>query len=586
MKVATKLTLPKEFLAKALLAKSTPLYAKESRFKGFSYEEDIYPQARLAFQDYNRLYDTNEKFTEYFARDLNRRNPQLLKQIATETPVGETQIQAGQETETEQAAPVGSSAGASAGGMPAGIPSLGSSASYRPSGRVVYNVPHAEQPEKPKIDIANRYGKVAEEPSKTIFTETKGGTITEHPIGPSSAPLKSTTPETPTIHLANSSGVVTKEQGLKAETPQPKLVIASKSGVVAEAPPSKIFIARSDGTVLREHAIKPMSRFSAFRSKVGGKIGGAAKAGLETANPFLRRAGNGLVNSLSSIVNPGGIGGGTGSRSILGRVSRFGRGGGGRSIESLARKAKKRTGLMFAFGVLGFMMLVGMIAVSGTPSTDETTITPDTSTPPAPTAPCTDGDYKTCLLANYKLDFQSGFPDSFLQMTYQALSSTETIAPKFKNLIHNSCPTIVIAPTTGTSHVSGCTANLKTTISQLTLIHELSHVIHNSNPSYYEGIITQARALDSAYWEGGFLTYYSKYASRPTDFSTNCYSYSTGEPYLLDEEFAESVTYFINSKDSEINMGPGCSVKWSGSNPYQEGARYQGHYNLIKGILR
>ncbi|OGE65089.1 hypothetical protein A3I48_01420 [Candidatus Daviesbacteria bacterium RIFCSPLOWO2_02_FULL_36_7] len=470
-----------------------------------------------------------------------------------------------QEVPSEQAAPVGQSAGSAAGGMPE-MPSAPSiSFGSRGSQSLIHNIPHVPEPET-KIALANKSGAV----------------VGEATITPTSTTIRGTAPETSKLYTANSSGVITGERGLKAETPQPKLVIANKSSVVAEAPPSKIFIARSDGTVLREHAIKPMSRFSAFRSKMGGKITNAARIGLEKANPFLKRAGNGLVNSLSSIANPGSMGG-AGSRSIFGKVSRFGRGG-GRAVSSAGKTIKKSRGLLALIGILGFVMLTGAIAISGTPSTGEAVpITPPGNN--APTAPCTNGDYKTCLSTNYKLAFQPGFSDSFLQMAYQALSSTETIAPKFKNLIHNSCPTITVAPTTNTSHISGCTANLKTTINQLTLIHELSHIIHNSNPSYYKGIITQARTLDSADWEGGFLTYYSKYASRPDDFKINCYPESTGEQYLLDEEFAESVTYFINSNTNEINMGSGCQTKWS-DNPYQKGNRYKGHYNLISEILK
>lgn len=111
--------------------------------------------------------------------------------------------------------------------------------------------------------------------------------------------------------------------------------------------------------------------FSAFRSKVGGKITNAAKIGLEKANPFLGRAGNKLINNLSSIVNPGGMGGvGGGSRSIFGRFSRFGRGG-GRAVSSAGKTVKKSRGLLALVGVLGFMILVGGIAISGTSSTGE-----------------------------------------------------------------------------------------------------------------------------------------------------------------------------------------------------------------------
>lgn len=301
---------------------------------------------------------------------------------------------------------------------------------------------------------------------------------------------------------------------------------------------------------------------------------------------------NGINKAISSINNFGGgtAGGITGSRSIFGKVGKFSRGG-GRAVSSLGKTVKNSRGLLALIGVLGFMMLVGVIAISGTPSTGEAVpITPPgNGTLPAPTVPCTDGDYKTCLYDNYKLEFRPGtnisFSADFLQMTYQAMQSAELVAPKFKERIHDACPVITAVPTNTTSHVATCTLNLKPTIGKVAFIHELGHVIRNSNPSFYDGIIKQARVLDASYWEGGFLTYYSKFASTPDDFKTNCYPESTGGTYLLDEEFAESVTYFINKDDNEINMGPGCSVKWA-DNPYQGGNRYKGHYNLINNILK
>lgn len=99
--------------------------------------------------------------------------------------------------------------------------------------------------------------------------------------------------------------------------------------------------------------------------RLGRGISGAIKTGLETANPFLGRLGNGLVSGLTNIANPGSTGG-AGSRSIFGKFGRFGRGS---RTSSVVKSAKKRTGLLFLIGILGFMMLVGGLAITGSNQT-------------------------------------------------------------------------------------------------------------------------------------------------------------------------------------------------------------------------
>lgn len=75
--------LSKAVLAKALRDKTTLQYANKSNWGIYSYDEVIYPQARLSFPEYDKLYSNNEEFTKYFVRDLNNKNPKLLQKIST-----------------------------------------------------------------------------------------------------------------------------------------------------------------------------------------------------------------------------------------------------------------------------------------------------------------------------------------------------------------------------------------------------------------------------------------------------------------------------------------------------------------------
>lgn len=95
-KVATSATLSPKILARALLDKNTPRYANEDKWGHYSYEDVIYPQARFAFPQYNRLYPTNEEFTKYFARDVYRKDPKLLEIINPKEGGEETITQAEQ----------------------------------------------------------------------------------------------------------------------------------------------------------------------------------------------------------------------------------------------------------------------------------------------------------------------------------------------------------------------------------------------------------------------------------------------------------------------------------------------------------
>lgn len=484
----------------------------------------------------------------------------------------------------EQTVPIGTTTNTSAGSMPFGIPSTGT--------------PSA--PRAPRIIIADKT-------TPPVSGKTGG-------IG-----LGTATTNKSSMLEANRVGPATaKAARLQAEsrTVSPETTSLPVDNVPKKDLPQGIKGWRAESTAIRQPEPASLSRFnfSAFNSRVS-NLAKKVQNFTSPAGPFLKvnlnRVGNGLKNMF------GGIGRGiagpglTGTANVLGKTGLGAINYGGNFLNNLSNsrlkfsnnlrgagsvvsQAKSRGGLVFVLGILGFMLLVGGIAISGTTPTGEAApVTPpgtSPTTPLPPSAPCTSGDYKTCLYDNYKLEFRPGtnisFSADFMQMTYQAMQSAEEVAPKFKNLIHTSCPVITAVPTNTTSHVATCTLNLKPTIGKVAFIHELSHLIYNSDPNKYKDIIKQARVLDASYWEGGFLTYYSKFASSPDDLRINCYPESTGGTYLLDEEFAESITYFINKDDKEINMGSGCSVKWTDVNPYQGGNRYKGHYNLISGILK
>lgn len=345
--------LSRALLAKALLDKTTRQYAEKPTWGPYSYDKDIYPQARLAFPEYNKLYSTNEEFTKYFVRDLNNKNPKLLQKISAGVVTKEDQVLIDQfnqvataeqvaaepqQAEAQQAQPVGTATGIPFGGM--GLPTVPSIPSS-PRIRVVHKVPQA-QVEGQKLFVADSSGTVVG------VKEITPTSVRSVPQGPSE------------FHITDRYGNIVETYSKEPQKPPgtAKLYTQDKSGII------------------REHSVKPPSRFSAFRSSTGsafrkvqnfasplgpsikkglGGIGrgitGLGRAGLGAATPALGRMGNGLLNGIQRISQPGGIGGG--------------------GISKLSKSSNK-----LAFGLVGglmlFVLLSGVIGgLGGTTPTGE-----------------------------------------------------------------------------------------------------------------------------------------------------------------------------------------------------------------------
>lgn len=78
----------KKFIVDALVWKANPQYNKPDYY-GYHYEKFVYPWARRLFPEYSRLYKTNEEFTKYFTRDLNRKDPRLLEVLNEPSRAGD-----------------------------------------------------------------------------------------------------------------------------------------------------------------------------------------------------------------------------------------------------------------------------------------------------------------------------------------------------------------------------------------------------------------------------------------------------------------------------------------------------------------
>lgn len=163
------------------------------------------------------------------------------------------------------------------------------------------------------------------------------------------------------------------------------------------------------------------------------------------------------------------------------------------------------------------------------------------------------------------------------------------MAPKFKGLIHQQCSLITLDPTQGISHADSCTIPLSfgsgEKFFKFLLIHELGHKINTTEHRFNKAVISArtADASEDTQKYNGFLSYYSENAASDPD--TIC---GDGDNMgnRADEEFADSVAYYINSATEEQNIKYGqCGVKWP-DNPFNEGKRYKQHYELMTNILK
>ncbi len=556
VKVATKLTLSIIDLTRALVAKKTPGYANADKWGIYSYEDVIYPQARLAFPTYNKLYDSNAEFTNYFVRDLNKKDSQLVKIIGEKNVekiligVSETEGEVYGEAVPEQTA--GAAAldqgvsGESPSTMAGGIPFGGGISGTAPARRIIRIIPHAQEAAKSDLVVANKSGVVREagDPSKLVKTTRSGAII---------------------------------EPGQRST-----LVTANSSGVVREAPPSKIFIANKSGVVTGVRNIKSPSWLKTFGSNA--QI---------FAKKNLGRIGSGLGEML------GGIGRGIGGPALNGLYNLSGKAGGG-VLSTVGRlpgfSGPKPGGFSLSKGLgagrqvalvsLAFILLFGFItfsAVSQSPTSTEAS--PQTPGFIGTLAPPPSPDYQILhddILKQFGVDFdlQNPFPYDYLTYAWEKLWNVSNT--KFLELVRGADKNKIITvkrEDKGFNEQRGCLSIIMSGISsvdqkpypkslfQVVFIHELTHVIQSCNPN-----AVNFTALDAALkQEGGISTF--------SQDPTKCISGVT----QLNEDFAETLAYYLNQEWGEQSYFSTCPPKDS-TNPILRGDKPL-HQQFVASLL-
>lgn len=166
--------------------------------------------------------------------------------------------------------------------------------------------------------------------------------------------------------------------------------------------------------------------------------------------------------------------------------------------------------------------------------------------------------------------FMPSIDDTHLQWAWEILWQAKSYAPRFFTLLGN----VTVDTHADTSERKGNIIYFSTipgsfymdgneTQFKVLLIHELGHVIRGSG-ALYDGPLQEAVNKDR-----GHLT---EYGENP------CYG-TLG----IDEDFSETITYYINQSAKEENLG--CGVKSTdGRNPLFSG-KYPYHLQYIKSVL-
>ncbi|MDP3987610.1 MAG: hypothetical protein Q8P80_00495 [Candidatus Levybacteria bacterium] len=208
------------------------------------------------------------------------------------------------------------------------------------------------------------------------------------------------------------------------------------------------------------------------------------------------------------------------------------------------------------------------------------------STTPPPINPAT---LRQDIGSQFNIEFDASFNNTVLTWAWEILWKARSETPNFFTMLKNKNggKVIFITVTSGTGNTSGNTiafsGNSGGPLSnpdffKQNLIHELSHIIHGvrGDPLYKNGITT---AFEN---DGGFI---SAYALGATSGAGACNTRNSGELEVqLDEDFAETLSYYINNNVPEQNYSNNCKPTNSSINPFSTG-KYPNHLRFVKSLL-
>lgn len=200
---------------------------------------------------------------------------------------------------------------------------------------------------------------------------------------------------------------------------------------------------------------------------------------------------------------------------------------------------------------------------------------------PAPNTQTLRGDIKN----QFGVEFESGFSSRVLTWAWEALWTAQQRSPNFFSLLRTRYSVVNIKAGAAITNTSGNTIMIKNTASgplysepyfKQIFIHELGHVIYG--PRYSPNPTFQSKINEAIVKDGGTITAYAENSTEDPNRICGTPDAST----KASEDFADSVSYFINSNQEELTYG--CGIKNPGKNPFQTG-KYPNHLLFIQNLL-
>lgn len=201
--------------------------------------------------------------------------------------------------------------------------------------------------------------------------------------------------------------------------------------------------------------------------------------------------------------------------------------------------------------------------------------------PPAPNTQTLRGDIKN----QFGIEVESDLSNRVLAWAWEALWTARQRAPNFFSLLRARYSVVNIKAGPVITNTSGNTITIKNTAGgplyseqyfKQIFIHELGHVIYgprsSPNPTF------QSKINEAIIKDGGTITAYAENSTKdPNRICDNPDSNTKAS-----EDFADSVSYFININQEELTYG--CGIKNPGKNPFQTG-KYPNHLLLMQNLL-
>lgn len=312
----------------------------------------------------------------------------------------------------------------------------------------------------------------------------------------------------------------------------------------------------------------------------GAAIGGASGLLFPT---FIKRGGGGLIlggankalgSTSQALIRLGGIG----ARAIV---------LGGPVVWAVAGVIL----VLFLGGpLLGLLQTNSLLPPFSQPVSETLAPTGEAATLPSGSpAPLTDTPTPIAAIKNqFQIEVDPAFNSQTLRWTWEILAVARQTAPNFFTLLSQRYTLIKIKPTNEITNTQGNTIFLRvsspgpTTNEQFfkqVLIHELGHVIYkprfSPDPQLQRGI---RGAIEK---DGGYLTAYAQNSTlNPKDICRK--PDQKPDPATVEsEDFAETVSYYINGNTSELDYGCG---KKNSQNPLKTNL-YPNHLEFIRGVL-